>query len=418
MTVLGIAFATGFIAFQIYLFFLCFHQRILKPVRERRHLLIVKCTAMQVGSVFLILLGSYAEQRWIFFEDLKNNARMLVNGQRLSPAEVYEPKGDPGLIQWVQQQQPDLPRPDLGSAEVLHSWQTDLRRTLLQLFDLTDIALPNKVNYHKLSSITLDQTIVRIFLTFQSFDGTSIPAYLFIPPGSEPLPAVIVLHGHIKYSEGISQTAGIIESYHHGVAFALAEAGYITIAIEFRGFGYLGARLNTEHNLVAYNAILAGSFYKAFLSKDIKYAFDLLQSMEAVDPARIGITGVSFGGEMAVTYAALDERIKVAIFQGYGGSIGGVSGRKGTGKQQPHLCHIIPGFNRHLNQEDIFFLIAPRPLLGVRGDQDDSINPGFSEVIGQAYTILKFPLHFRFEIHHGGHEYFVQPAIEFLKQYL
>lgn len=73
----------------------------------------------------------------------------------------------------------------------------------------------------------------------------------------------------------------------------------------FAGFGYLGAPANTDPLIVAYNAILAGSSYKEILARNIKYAVSFLQSLKEVDPKRIGITGLSFGGDMAITYAAL-----------------------------------------------------------------------------------------------------------------
>jgi dienelactone hydrolase len=370
--------------------------------------------------MLLVLVGAYAEDRWAFFDILRGSADKLLWEGSFSPPEDYAVQGDPGLMQWVQEQRTVLPHPDFANAEALRTWQMQLRRTLLALFDLSDIALPVKVRSQKLSSTVVTHDITRIFLSFESFDGTTIPAYLFIPPRSGPQPAILVLHGHVKYGkEGITQTAGMVESYQHGAALALARAGYITLTLEFRGFGYLGRRVNTEHRLVAHNAILGGSFYKAILSKDIKYALDFLQSLAEVDPERIGITGVSFGGEMAVTYAALDERVKVVVVQGFGGGPGKERGVAGRGqKELPHYCHLIPGFNKYLHQEDLFFLIAPRPLLGVRGEQNAPGNPRDLELLGQAHASLHASSLFRFDIVPGGHEYFVQPASQFFQQHL
>jgi dienelactone hydrolase len=271
-----------------------------------------------------------------------------------------------------------------------------------------------------MSEKIIESGIKRTFLSYESFDGTQIPAYLLVPSQRGPLPAVVVLHGHIhgKMEEGISQTAGLVDSYHHRVGLELAKAGYVTFLIEFRGFGYLGARIGAEHNLVAYNAILSGSFYKAVLSKDVKYAVDILQSLNVVNPERIGITGLSFGGEMAVTYAALDERIKMVIFQGFGGSLGPPMGKFGNDSEALHLCHLIPNEGAYLRQEDLFLLIAPRPLLGIRGDQEEGWSAEFKDTIGRAYSGLGVSSSFRLEVLTGGHEYFVAPAIHFVNQHL
>src|SRR5690606_3026953 len=136
--------------------------------------------------------------------------------------------------------------------------------------------------------------------------------------------------------------------------------GFITLTTGLRGFGLLGPPASSEHNVI-YNALLAGSFYKAVIVKDLKRAVDVLQSRPEVDAGRIGITGVSFGGELSVVYAALDTRIKVAVFQGYSGSVGPDLGLSGPAGHKHHYCHVIPGINTGLSSEDLFLLIAPRP---------------------------------------------------------
>jgi dienelactone hydrolase len=411
----------GLFTLQGLVLFLCFSRWAIDFIHSTRLRQVALFFCTQALCLCLVLIGAYAEERWVFFDILRGSADKLLREGSLSPPERYAIKGDPGLIQWVQEPRTSLPRPDFTSAETLRAWQTQLQRTMRELFELSDIALPVKVRSHKLSSTVVADNITRFFLSFESFDGTSIPAYLFLPPLAGPQPAILVLSGHVQYGEeGITQTAGIVESYQHGAALALARAGYITLTMEFRGFGYLGARVNAEHRLVAHNAILGGSFYKAVLSKDIKYALDFLLSVAEVDPRRIGITGVSFGGEMAVTYAALDERIKVVVFQGFGGGVGQGKGTAGSSqKEQPHYCHIIPHFNKYFHQEDFFFLIAPRPLLGIRGERHPSGNPPHqAATLGQAHAALNAFSLFKFEVAPGGHEYFVQPAIQFFQRHL
>ena len=48
-------------------------------------------------------------------------------------------------------------------------------------------------------------------------------------------------------------------------------------------------RHDTEHRLVAYNAILAGTFYKAVIAQDVRRAVDLLLSRDDVLPDAIGV---------------------------------------------------------------------------------------------------------------------------------
>jgi dienelactone hydrolase len=394
----------------------CFGGSLHAPSRTKIQLLaIVLCLLVCCG--FLIALGGYVETRlglWLTLE------KELERGYR-PPPEPFIASGDPGLVRWAHAQVPQLPRPNLADSRAFQFWQTSLRGLLRRdLFKLPETTLPQSISYQVMSEKIVESGIKRTFLTYESFDGTRIPVYLLVPPLPGPRPVVIVLHGHLLRDddEGISQTAGMVDSYQNRVGLELAKAGYVTLMLEFRGFGYLGTRIGTEHEQIAYNALLSGTFYKAILAKDIHYAVDLLQMMEIVNPQRIGITGVSFGGEMAVTYSALDERIKVIVFQGFGGQVGPQNAAFGTGVERPHYCHLIPSHNAYLFQEDLFLLLAPRPLLGIRGNEDGAWDPHFRETLEQAYSRFGVVPSFPLETVPGGHEYFVSPAIQFFQRHL
>lgn len=406
-----------FLGLQACLIAMFFCIRCRKIIHYTRVLQISAFLCMEALCVTLFLLGGIPQVK----DKLVNVIQALERGAGVPTPEAFEISGDPFLVHWVQSQKPNLPRPDFTSPSGLRKWQDSLHRTLVtEIFKIPDVESPVEVHTQKLSSTMVDSHTTRIFLSYQSFDGTSIPAYLFLPPATGRKPAILVLHGHLGDDEGqgITQTAGIVDSYQHGNALELARAGFITLTIEFRGFGYLGAGTKGGHEYVAYNALLSGSFYKAIVSRDIKYAVDLLGAMDEVDPQRIGITGASYGGEMAVTYAALDRRIKAVVFQAFGGNLG-VQPSVGIREHDiPFQDHMIPGHNLHMHQEDLFLLIAPRPLLGIRGDQDSDSTIAYSETIGAAYRCLGIPSAFQFSILPGGHEYFVRPAAEFFKQYL
>ncbi len=408
-------FVLGILAFEVATFFLCFQWPRLRGLQSRKVFPWVFFVSIHLMCLFLILLGGYAERRINFYDNLYG---ALLDRDKFSGEMNFEIYGDPDLWLQVRDQQPILQRPDMTNASELGKWQKSLRQILIDdVFELQqfDAEMVNSID--EISSTTIEENIKRTFLTFESFDGTSIPAYLFTPESQGPKPAIIVLSGHVPEGHsGLWQVAGLVDSYQHKVALRLAKAGFVTFAIEFRGFGMMGAPLNTEHTLIAYNAILAGSFYKAILVKDIHYAFGVLESLkEDIDSQRIGITGISYGGEMAVTYAALDSRVKSIVSQGYGGQLGVYTGVKGTRKDQPHFCQIIPGFNNHLLRQDLLFLVAPRPFLGVRGSDEASVDPRYSKTVEQVYRTLNADTHFKFEIQAGGHEYFVEPAIQFFK---
>lgn len=406
----------SFVALETALVLLCFGRRPAAWIPGSGIRRIGFLIAGQALLVCTLILGAYLEMRWHLSRYV-----LALNTYDIAELDADILQGDPGLLEWPHQNAPGLARPGFASPADFQAWQTALRTSLLDVFDLPDIAAPVAVRSRILKTDALEGNIQRVLLAFKAFDGTDIPAFLFVPPGETPRPAVLVLHGHVQTWEvGIAQTAGLVDSYQHGAAFELAKAGFVTLTFEFRGFGYLGSRINAEHRLVAYNALLGGSFYKGIVAKDTRYAFDLLRSMPEVEPESIGITGVSFGGEMAATYGALDQRVKAVVFQGYGGELGPYPSARGAGEEfQPHGCHLIPGHNKYLWQEDLFMLTAPRPLLGVRGDQDFSGDrQAFTEAVSNGYRALEAADRFQFEMQPGGHEFFLQPAMEFFRNHL
>lgn len=405
---------------QVGLLLTFFSRRLKATIQKNRLTSWITFFMLQGGFVVLLLAGGYGEERWQLFSGLK---RFLGSGE-IPRARTIPLVGDPGWIRFAESSKPALPRPDFSDPVKLHQWQSSARKFLRDsVFELGENDVPLKVEYRRISEEDVGPGLSRVLLAFKAFDGTEIPAYLFIPGAlsgtQRPGPAVVVVPGHVRVSQsGIEQTAGIVDSYQHGNALRLAEAGIVALTFELRGFGELGPPFNTEHRLVAYNAILNGTFYKAIIAKDIRYAFDLLASLAGVDPERVGITGASYGGEMSVAYAALDERVKAVVFQAYGGTLGPRVGLARGNEKDLHYCRVIPGGGA-LFREDFVRLLAPRPVLGIRGREEHfKVAPDFLGAVEKAWETFGVPQNFELEVLPGGHQYFIEPAAEFLRKHL
>ncbi len=89
-------------------------------------------------------------------------------------------------------------------------------------------------------------------------------------------------------------------------------------------------------------------------------ALDYLESLDFVDPARIGCTGESGGGQQTLYLAALDERVKVivpAVLVSYFKRILFVT-------EQTHcFCNHAPGIESFTDENEIAAMFAPRPAL-------------------------------------------------------
>ncbi len=120
-----------------------------------------------------------------------------------------------------------------------------------------------------------------------------IAAYLYKPKGwkagDPPGPAVISLHGY----------SGMKDVYGLDVPRRLAEEGYFVLAPDHRGFGASEGERGRQRPLEQ--------------AQDTYDAISFMETIDGIDPERIGIYGTSFGGANAIWVAAFDERVKVVV---------------------------------------------------------------------------------------------------------
>src|SRR4029078_967353 len=84
-----------------------------------------------------------------------------------------------------------------------------------------------------------------------------------------------------------------------------------------------------------------------------------------VDPARIGIMGISGGGTTTLFTAALEDRIKAIVISGNLNSF-----RDSILAIRHCECNYVPGILQVAEMGDIACSLAPRPLLVESGTED------------------------------------------------
>jgi dienelactone hydrolase len=341
-----------------------------------------------------------------------------LDASPVAPAVAFDPSGDPLRSKALATQHPEHPFPSGGDAAAVASWQASVRQTLRDRQDLDlDLDLGAAAMPPEVLSSDFVGPIRRTLVRFTSWDGTRIPAYVLDPGGSARKAGVLVVPGH---GLGIAATAGFVEEYEHQAALALAQRGYLVVTPEIRGFGMLAPSGRSTHRLVAATALAAGTSYKAVVAKDLHRALTVLEQWPGVDRDRLAVVGTSLGGELSVLLAGLDPRIKVAVANGYGGATGPIveddDSDDETG-QTPHGCHTMPGINEILHGEDWARLVAPRPLLIVRGNREQSSRSGeYQRLVREAYPSAADA--FGFEVGQGGHEFYVENTARFLARWL
>jgi dipeptidyl-peptidase-4 len=196
----------------------------------------------------------------------------------------------------------------LASGRLLATQSADWRRPqsigIWPLADSTPVAqkwiFPTDA---QLKSFPLDRHVEPTAVTTRAADGKEVYNQLFLPKGLQPgekRPAIIFVHGGPARQMLLGYHYMHFYHWAYGINQWLADKGYVVLSVNYRsGIGYgrsFRQAPNTGRNGNAeYQDVLAGGRY--------------LQSHPNVDPERIGIWGLSYGGVLTAQALARNSDI-------------------------------------------------------------------------------------------------------------
>jgi len=212
--------------------------------------------------------------------------------------------------------------------------------------------------------------IVREKVDFAVEPGERVSAYLFIPRGAGPRPAVLCIHQHHReYHLGKSEPAGLAGDPEQFYALELAKRGYVTCAPDalcFEERQHPALRGLDFERFEATKRLTDGSCLQAKMLWDLRRALDYLAARREVDARRIGCLGHSLGGQETLFLAAVDRRVAVGV-----ASCGFSSYRAIFDAAINHnFAAYVPGLLRCGDLARVLGLVAPRPFLALAGTED------------------------------------------------
>ena len=250
------------------------------------------------------------------------------------------------------------PLPEGEPAE-FGAWMERRRARLAELLGPEPEAVP--LNLETLESVACDG-YRRDKVVFDTEDTMSVPAYLLVPDGRQdqaPGAAVLACHGH---GPGKGQVVGLEHTNMPNADYGLqlARRGYVVLVPDLRCFGERLDWNPEDHyacdtNLV--HAAMAGWNPLAQNIWDLRRSLDVLAQHPLVDPERLGMVGISYGGTVTLFTAAVDTRVAASVVSGY------FSSWAVSHKMPWNMCgsQIMFGMLGRLEHEDLGALVAPAP---------------------------------------------------------
>lgn len=234
---------------------------------------------------------------------------------------------------------------------------------------------PRRLTHSLPDSWTPDKMVAPMHLTFSSARDWTIHGYLYAPPILEPgrrYPALVWVHGgpmrqmrdgwHPLHSYAIF----------HAFTLYLAHRGIVTLAVNFRG----GTGYGVGFEQGTYLAVGVDDV------ADVVNAGRYVKTLPYVDPERVGVWGISYGGHM--TLAALTKHPEVFAM---GVNIAGVWDETSWARWAERAYPMAAGFFKarlggsEEVRPDVWREASPRhwvaqmtaPLINLHGTKDESV---------------------------------------------
>jgi dienelactone hydrolase len=251
-----------------------------------------------------------------------------------------------------------------------------VRENLLRLFGSFPAEVP------ELAPQVLEETdcgsYVRRKVAIHVQPQDRMPLYLLVPKQPAGRTAAIVCFYGTTSGAGKETTVGLSgrrpgDAPHANLSFAIdmAEAGFVAVAPDYLRDGERIHPGDRPYDTTRFYEQFPDWSIHGKDAWDTMRLIDYLETLEFVDPDRIGMVGHSYGGHSTLFTAALEPRIRAAVangpvsaFREHGGHWGvpkGAGNSQSLPAMRPYILN--PDLPLPITFAELTALTAPRPLL-------------------------------------------------------
>ncbi len=265
------------------------------------------------------------------------------------------------------------------------AWRDQARRTVMEAI----LAPPPAAPFDPLVIAEEDRgdyTARKIVLNITA--DSRVSAYMTIPKGSGPFPAVLLLHDHgarfdigkEKLIRPLAVDSSRLDSARQWVAALyggrwlgdeLARRGYVCFCTDALNWSERGGAGFDGQQYLAANLLHLGSSFAGLIAQEDLRAAEFLAGYPHVDRSRVAAMGLSMGAFRTWQVAALSEHIEAAVAVCWMATVKGLmvpGNNQTTGQSAFALVH--PGLVRYLDYPDVASIACPKPLLVYAGEHD------------------------------------------------
>lgn len=217
-----------------------------------------------------------------------------------------------------------------------------------------------------------------------------VRAYLLVPDGEGPFPAINMLHdhgGHLfigkeKMIRPIDEDTAVVNDAQRWVSGLygnrffgdyLAAKGYVVLAVDAPLWGERGREEGVDRNkydIIAGNMMMLGRDLCAFMTYDDIAATDFLASLPETDSTRIGCVGFSMGAYRAWMLSALSDKIQAGAAVCWMVTTDTQLTKKYNHRENGGFANCIPALRQYLDYPHIASMACPKAMLFINGFHD------------------------------------------------